>query len=249
MPSLLDLPRELRDIIYTECLIVGVVFPYYWSSYEGYEAPGVALLQVCWRIHEEAEPMLYKRNTFVLPTADLTARFFQLGLHNDSRRAWLKSVDISFEALDLTLSDRGVVFDKLFGKYRNRMLLTDRDHSWMVGFKWELHRQVVKYLGRVVWPRKAAYVLNLGLDDLTIHLTNSKCSEGCCSMRATAVRAMKHGFAKGMPKEIDLVDFEYGRKSVDEIVNELETWTSRRLLNKPAPEGDSQVESFRSLLD
>ena len=104
MTTFLDLPLEIRRMVFGYCLAVGKVFPYTVSEiYEEYgndfgdeptnqelsdcEHPCVALLSVCRRVRLEAEPILYQRNTIVLPASDLTARFFKRCLHNDTRRA------------------------------------------------------------------------------------------------------------------------------------------------------------------
>lgn len=111
MSSLFKLPPEIRQRIYEEILDVGKVFPYTlgesYNEYDcddhddltargfaGHEATKVALLIVCKGIHAEAEPVLYRQNRFVLPASDLTARFFNRSLHNDTCGDWVKSVEI-----------------------------------------------------------------------------------------------------------------------------------------------------------
>lgn len=72
----------------------------------------VALLSVCSRVRLGAEPLLYQRKTIVLPATDLTARFLKRCLHNDTRKAWVGSMDISLDVPDMTSSDRQVVWDE-----------------------------------------------------------------------------------------------------------------------------------------
>lgn len=73
----LDLPIDLRVMIYDECLIVGKVFytpgrhdirnGKRCDNYELFRKPELQLLRVCKQIHAEAEPVYLSKNLFVLP--------------------------------------------------------------------------------------------------------------------------------------------------------------------------------------
>ncbi|KAF2273417.1 uncharacterized protein EI97DRAFT_503494 [Westerdykella ornata] len=73
----LDLPLEIRFMIYEEVLVVGKVFytptDYDLSNgercdnYQSFKKPELQLLKVCKRIHAEAEPIYLAKNLFVLP--------------------------------------------------------------------------------------------------------------------------------------------------------------------------------------
>ena len=98
MIDLFGLPLEIRQMIYAKCLVVGKCFPYTIAGSldenecndddslktiesplesSGYGRPNNSLLRACKVIHQEAEPLLYQCNTFVLPISDLTARLSQ----------------------------------------------------------------------------------------------------------------------------------------------------------------------------
>ena len=65
----LDLPPEIRNMIYEELLIVGKVFyGYYSPNRSGYRSPQLTLLRVCKQIHAEAEPLFLSKNLFNLPS-------------------------------------------------------------------------------------------------------------------------------------------------------------------------------------
>ena len=253
------LPLEVRRMVYAECLVVGKVYPYTlaesYDEYEcdfdddltarelaGKEAPEVTLLRVCKDIHLEAEAMLYQRNTFMLPVSDLTARFFKRSLHNDTRRAMIKSVRLFLGPADLTRDDREVVLDEVLEYQRDEMLFPEKAYSWSDDLSQELHDAYKHRLGTIVWPRKASFILgHLQLDKLVIDLVDAKCIEGCCFMRALGVQAFQPGFAKAMPKRIEVLGVSKFR---NEILDVLETWTARRLLKVVPGTGRKESEVF-----
>ncbi|KAK0507862.1 hypothetical protein JMJ35_009751 [Cladonia borealis] len=216
----MSLPPEVRRLVYVECLVVGKVFPYTVSErcheydnleddedteleLSGCKVPNVALLQVCKRIREEAEPMLYQQNIVVLPVCDLTRLFFKRSLHNDIRKSWVQSVELEFLAADLTRKDREVVLDEQIALAKDDLLFpemrADRD------FSNDLHEAYIDRLAQVVWPRKASYVLdNLALRKIHLNFERTTCNEDCCGMRGKAIEAMEAGFAKGMPVKVKL---------------------------------------------
>ncbi|KAF2638345.1 hypothetical protein P280DRAFT_82284 [Massarina eburnea CBS 473.64] len=73
----LDLPTEIRCMVYEKLLVVGKV--YYGGTDFGksysiryldkayYRKPSLKVLQVCKRVHQEAEPLYLSKNLFVLP--------------------------------------------------------------------------------------------------------------------------------------------------------------------------------------
>ena len=219
-------------MIYAKCLVVRKVFPYTLSErynefdydyddeetgleLSGCEEPWVPLLRVCKAIHEEAEPMLYQQNTFVLPACDLTVRFFKRSLHNNVRRNWVKSVELSFDAGDMARYDREIVLDKHLEFTRDNLLFPEKavDFDWTYSdgddgedFSDSLHAAYKRRLEKVVWPRKASYILDfLSLQELILDFRDSKCLEGCCRMRIQGIKAMDKGFAMGLPMRVKVL--------------------------------------------
>lgn len=245
MSKFLDLPLEIRRMIYGYCLVVGKVFPYTVSEtydehdddfdddptsqeFSGCDEPCVALLSVCRRVRLEADPILYQRNTIVLPASDLTARFFKRCLHNDTRRAWVRSVDISLDASDMSRSDREAVLDEELARVKDDMLFPDRAcwPGWTLSFE-NMHYAYRVRLGDVVWPRKMSYVLDfLRLEKLTVDLRESKCLDGCCSLVPQGIESMMKGFALGLPNTIRL---RGAKERAQFAKGNISLWTSKRL--------------------
>lgn len=75
----------------------------------GYDAPEVSILRACKSTYQEAEPILYQKNTFVLPIGRLTAQYFEVSLNTNARRAWVTSVEIGLDSPDMTFKERGTV--------------------------------------------------------------------------------------------------------------------------------------------
>lgn len=268
MSGLFKLPPEIRQRIYEEILVVGKVFPYTLSeSYNendcdydasltprergGYEAPTIALLLVCKAIHSEAEPVLYRQNKFVLPAFGLTARFFNRSLHNDTRREWVKSVQVGFVAWDLTKADREATLDEQLRLTRDKMLFPDGNYVWPhAGVKnWDqnMHEAYKVCLSSVVWPRKASFILeHLQLHELAIRFDDAKCIKDCCCMRKDAIKAMARGFAMGPPKILKLGSLGDATETAGKIIR---LWTSMRLSPSPFDVKVEEEKEVTSLLD
>ena len=220
----MSLPPEVRRLVYAECLVVGKIFPYTVSEryhdyddlddeeetsleLSGCEVPYVALLQVCKRIREEAEPMLYQQNIVVLPVCDLTRLFFKRSLHDDIRKSWVKSVELKFLGADLTRRDREVVLDAQIALRRSDLLFPEKCPRMTLdsGLEHDVHVEYNRRLVQVAWPRKALYVLdNLALRKIHLNFDRSACNEDCCVMKGEALRAMEGVFAKGMPVNVKI---------------------------------------------
>lgn len=251
MTDFFQLPLEVRQMIYAECLVMGKVFPYTvketYNEYEcdydddltalersGCETPEVALLLVCKDIYLEAGPLLYQQNTFVLPASDFTSRFLKRSLHNNTRRSWLKSVEMGFDASDMTRDDREATLYEQFELVKDDMLFPEKvidNYCWPYedadDWSENMHEAYKDTLAKVVWPRKASYILELPqLQKLIIDFRDSKCLEGCCDRRFQSVSALDKGFAIGMPKSLKLLGLG---SAVEPTKSMLELWTSIRV--------------------
>jgi hypothetical protein len=62
--NLLGLPREIRDKILKNCLVIGIAFPYHDKAYRTFKPPYAAsqILRVCRLLYEEALPILWGTN-------------------------------------------------------------------------------------------------------------------------------------------------------------------------------------------
>jgi hypothetical protein len=260
MSIFFTLPPEIRHKIYEECLVVGKTFPYrFRDCYDDYDydykddstasklacdrVPEIALLLVCKAIVAEAEPLLYQRNIFVLPAADLTARFFKYSLYNDTRRAWVKSVEMGFEALDLTRDEGKIPLDEDLKLTPDDMLFRS-DSGLGVGpqrsvnaWAQDLHEAYKVCLSSLVWPLKASLVLDhLQLRELVIDFRDARCSEGCCCMKKDAIDAISVGFAMGVPKTLRLIGLGEARETAKDIIR-LST-----LMRRSRPRSNTEVQ-------
>jgi len=207
----MDLPHEARTQIYQYCLVVGKIFPYNkrlraddQDGNAGYletrprqsasqqardfHAPHLALLEVCSAIHEEARPILYQKNTVVLPTAPLTAKFFTQALRTQQEKSWLKHLELKLSCRDLSFNEEAA----------SNII----KHSPL-----EFHEACWRKLAYTVWPTKVEPILkHTRLDVLTVDLTDTVCSLGCCKMDLTALLAFRDGFVHGVgPLKLEII--------------------------------------------
>ena len=216
----LSLPREVRDMIYSFALVVGTVWPYRQSQRRDYEsvsvlwsdgsaAPNIWLLFTCRQIHDEAEPLLYKRNMIELPILPLTARFFIKSLHNTERCSWVKNVFLSLTHEDLT---RETACSYVEPCTQITRFCTGSDYLCRAEYcvcshicEDIPHDLFQAQLHTWIWPSKTKHVLDkLKLDRLIVCFCNSICMEQCCNMEGDALMSFKSGFVHGMPREVSL---------------------------------------------
>ncbi|MCJ1471807.1 hypothetical protein MMC13_000448 [Lambiella insularis] len=254
MINFLFFPREVRQMIYDYALIVGKVYPH--VLVEAYlcngtmdkepERPTANLLKTCRLINREASPILYSKNTFVLPMSALTQRFFEHALDTSDRRAWVKSVVLRLDPGDLDESDRREVVRREIEELGDSLAEFGNNISeTLYTCGGDLHRAFKKRLGDICWPRKVKPVLDyLALDDLTLDFYFSTCPDECCPMAYTALAAMKPGFAYGMPASLDFADSSpFDPKKFDRY---LRLWTDiRRGSHLPLEQGLELDKDFR----
>ena len=255
MSHFLSLPPEVRAIIYEFCLVVEKIRPYQNAEYEygekycmvdtderipSSERPTIALVKVCKLFRQEGEPILYARNTFVMPTFGFSNQFFSCCLHTKQRRSWLKSVRVELNQLDMKVEDRKRVFrehvrelephftDLCEVHWRN----AQRDEAvW--DFTKELHRGYKKHLIKNIWPAKMAPILDDSqLDELCVDVRGTTCPDTCCEMGRCALQALREGFANGLPKNLIIIGrFKDAEKGIP-LVTE---WTEEREKRKLGP--------------
>ena len=150
--------------------------------------------------------MLYQDNTLVLPTGDLTARFFKTCLNTEARRASVKSIEVTLESADMIEKDKEICLKNALPLYRHDMLNPTR--RGMRDFYNDLHEYQLEDLVLEIWPRKLKPVLDfLLLDKLVVDLGKSRCPGGCCKIDDHDTRkAFSSGFAMGVPRVVKLRD-------------------------------------------
>ena len=172
-----------------------------------YDTPHIPLLLTCKLIRKESEILLYERNTFVMPTASLTAKFFSTSLNTLTRQSWVKLVEIDLDPSDLAPADKAVIrgsqrrwHEQHQHQLRNQNAPSALDDQRI--YAEDLHKAFKTYLVKVVWPGKLAPIMNhLVLDKLTVNLECSRCEDECCTLFAGALTAFMPGFALAVPKK------------------------------------------------
>ena len=236
--------------------MVGCVYPYLGSHRQEmdddcihddafyHDSPAVSLLRTCKRICEEAEPLLYKRNTFILPNVSFTTRFFDTSLNTDTRRLWVKTVELDLDPSDMASMDKSVINSSRPGLYKSyQERLSDQPgHSASESNRLctrDLHKAFKQQLVTETWPAKLAPILkHLLLDKLIVNLECSTCEDGCCELFAGALTAFRNGFVLAVPKifqtfgllELDAVGLfdrgEYPEAPETIISTAIKSWSS-----------------------
>lgn len=223
-----DLPYEIRQMIYAQCLVVGEIHPYNSRDTSlrdrhsacaktGCDLPTVALLQVSKTIRKEAEPALYERNMVQLGSAEFSQRFFERCLNTSERKLWLKSVSMWLDDGEITEADQRAVLDTLF---------PERAYTEVPWAK-KVQDAYKQYIGETVWPRKVLPLLDsCKLNTLVMDFSEALCQADCCKMCSHAVQSFRKGFAMGLPARFVIQGLGRGAKASRKLV---QRWTSRRM--------------------
>ena len=118
--SFFDLPLELRIMIYEYNVLDDKIRPYEYANKRmqvpGYKTPKepprsadmVSWSRVCRRTRMESEPILYGKNTILVPGGYLALEFFDKCLHNEVRRSWVKSIELFWSGYDVLNYDHAI---------------------------------------------------------------------------------------------------------------------------------------------
>ena len=256
--SFLILPPEIRCQIYNYLLVVGKLFPYHtaeakennaWENKEAKEhtRPTVSIVQVCKLIQTESEPILYSRNTIVLPSLRWTQRLLKHCLHNESRCSYIRSVVLPLSCKDAYLSKdiagNPQLNDRLID---HRLKIKKKQENWISTAVHQQMRRHLVLLGRettllskishIAWPDKANLVLDrFHLHDLTVQLQFAgPVQPGTLVMgfepEGDAIRAFRAGFAFGVPHRLIFENFDNLEtpKTLERARRRISRWTSYR---------------------
>ena len=240
MNSFLLLPLEVRQMIYELALVIRDVYPYYLAEHEEMcpgtrdcfprSKPNLNILATCRLIHIEASPIVYGKNTFMLPVSELTVKFFTTALHTRERQSWVKSVKLSLTAIDLTPQARKEIADKetedldefladpnMYDAYFERAM---NRHGRL------LHQAYKRKLLCELWPQKVECILkHLTLDEFWLDIGSSYCHQYCCDLRIGALAAFTSGFAYGMPKLWHEKEFRSHQTKIMNVRSMIASWT------------------------
>ena len=189
MPSLLDLPAEIRILIFHNCLHVDHVISTYSNPLQKIEKRqkrlydnsqlGLGLFSASRTIGREARHVFYSINTFKLsiwaetqdgnPDDELSFRFFPAMWRNNYRRIKRVVVDLSFNDLHSA--------DHLFGQF-----IADGPPEKDRAVHDALTTSIL-----VNWARKLYLIRQMDLQLLMIDFTQCRCAFQCCSLIDTAI--------------------------------------------------------------
>jgi hypothetical protein len=221
----LNLPTEIRVMIYEELLVVGKVF-YTPDSYdvwngercrrhELFRKPELQLLRLCKQIHYEAEPVYLAKNLFVMPiefrvcVPFVEPKSYQGNGqdHSDDRHlfstlgfTYIKSISIN---IDKSLSQR--VSLSFEGWRDHERVSLRRPFTQLTPQQaYEYIHNVELSLVRENWQGTISRLDMFleRLEYLEMDFTNAFCATGCCRPIGLAVGHWLHSF---VPKRFDVV--------------------------------------------
>lgn len=173
MSHFLNLPTEVRFIIFGYCLIIGEINPYP-RNYDRQEPmrslqrkPDIALLQVNKLIRAEAEIVLYGKNVWRLSWDEWNRPLWVVS------EKLVRKLIISFDVRDL---DTGEMLE---------LILAARDPANDIQFETlgdKCHEYGCDSLVNEKWAWKMAVASKMMLTDLTLDFTNCFCPSGCCRL-------------------------------------------------------------------
>ncbi|KAI9870150.1 MAG: hypothetical protein M1830_004627 [Pleopsidium flavum] len=211
MSHFFSLPREVRDMGYGYCLVVGKVFPGHAGSKDhrheqarDFERSNAALLRASRLTHREAERVLYAQNTFVMPfhLQMLMFDFFHLNgkdlRYNRGANEWIQTIELRLEALDLSAGARKRIITGKWEYLENEVIYRGKPQPRrgdpLALFQRDTHDALERGL-KDVWKNKVSTIdKNFAqLKELLIYLDNSFCSTGRHNMKVAAVDSPDFG--------------------------------------------------------
>lgn len=184
MPHFLDLPTELREMIYEYCLIVeGQINPYP-TEYEKQELmrpfprkPDVSLLQVNKLIRAEAGIILYGKNLWRLSYNKAEDPMWEVS------KKLIRRLMVNFDVRDLDSTDQleTSLKARMFCYETHDTSISDMCHSYL-GAK----------LIEEIWWWKIRMISQMMLTTLALDFTNCYCTHFCCRL----VGALEYGLTE-----------------------------------------------------
>ena len=215
------LPPELRIMIYKFCLVPGLIRPHI-HAYQDRELPGLPLLRTCKAIFNEAGFELYK-NTFIVSDWQESLFIFDACLRYPERRPMLKSLELRFGPYELLDDDRIEVLEQIEEDYPpeafERYGAQASDRMETVRRRKE-HRRLKDRMREERWSGKMIHILkNTSLEHLRLNLEECCCHFECCDLYYNAFWTFAPGFARVLPKRLELVGVPE-----DEVESLRENW-------------------------
>ena len=155
-------------------------------------------------------PIIYSRNTVILPVASLAAKSFENALNTPEKGLLIYFLEVKLNFAGVDPADKKAIYDNSIGQLQDHVLqhpykasrgdLSDEYAEWGSEFPMDCKEALEK-----AWKRKVSPILeDVKLDELKIDLSGVCCSHGCyncCKMYLRALWPFQHGFAHGLEHE------------------------------------------------
>ena len=194
-------------MIYKLCLVPGLIRPFMDNESQR-ELPGLPLLCTCKAMLNEARYELY-RNTFIVSDWFESDLIYEACLRYPERRLMLKSLELRFGAYELEEDNRAEVTWEVEQEYPSaafQQFGPQASHNMEEVRRREIHAGLKDALRDDRWRGKMYHILNdTELEHLRLNLTECDCHLECCDLHYNAFWTFEPGFARAMPKRLELV--------------------------------------------
>lgn len=194
-------------MIYKLCLVPGLIRPFVHHDSQR-ELPGLSLLCTCKAILNEARYELYK-NTFIVSDWYESDLIYVACLRYPERRPMLKSLELRFGAYELEEDNKTEVTYEVVEEHPSEAFQQfgpQASHTMERVRGREIHARLKDTLRDDRWRGKMYHILDdTELEHLRLNLTKCDCHLECCDLYYNAFWTFEPGFARGMPKKLELV--------------------------------------------
>lgn len=194
-------------MIYKLCLVPGLIRPFTQASAQR-KLPGLSLLRTCKAILNEARYELYK-NTFIVSDWYESDLIYEACLRYPERRPMLKSLELRFGAYELEDDHKSDVTVEVEEEYPSEAFQQFGPRASRTKERVrrrEIHTRLKATLRDVLWCGKMSHILDdTELEHLRLNLYECDCHLECCDLYYNAFWTFKPGFARAMPKRLELV--------------------------------------------
>ena len=199
--SFLDLPAEIRQMVYESCLITRRVIrpivvqyelddgvrPY--SAWPAEDKVAIGLLGTCHLIREEARRVLYGKNTWHISgryDKHWSPPFCGMGMETSS--LWRLNVDL-FRSVEVSLDFRDVdnrCRRQVMGAVFRRPRIPSQSPDYSEDRTKLVHNLLMSTIF-FTWIAKLALVRQMCLSQFTVHLSDCTCPGSCCRLEKFVV--------------------------------------------------------------
>ena len=194
-------------MVYKHCLVPGLIRPFTGSFQR--ELPGLPLLTTCKAILNEARYELYK-NTFIVSNWNESDLLYEACLRYPERRRMLKSLELRFGSYELDDDHKADVTLEVEEEWPPEVFRQSgfqTSHYMNMVRRREAHPRLKTILRDFRWRGKMINILDdTELEHLRLNLYECACHLECCKMYYNAFKTFERGFARGVPKRLELVN-------------------------------------------